>query len=85
MEEICDIIGKMDKSSLDKMDRFQYDLKISQNKVELQYYSANFDTLTGIANRFNIMKQLAKIIEVCTFSFFYDSNKEALELYGRKS
>ena len=52
----CDIIEKMDKSSLEKVDRFQYDLEISQNKVELQYYSANFDTLTGIANRFNIMK-----------------------------
>lgn len=34
-----------------------------ENKVKLHYHAANFDNLTGIANRANIMKNLDRIIE----------------------
>jgi diguanylate cyclase (GGDEF)-like protein len=38
--------------------------KTIENQVELQHYIVNYDNLTGIANRANIMNQLNKIIEI---------------------
>lgn len=51
-------------TSSSKIISLKYDLKIIENQVEAQYYMANFDSLTEIANRSNIMKQLDKTIEI---------------------
>ncbi|MCB2298612.1 GGDEF domain-containing protein [Clostridium tagluense] len=51
--------------SSSKINLLRYDLEIAKNKAELNYFSANFDALTGIANRANIMKQLIETKELC--------------------
>ncbi|MGH4121861.1 MAG: diguanylate cyclase domain-containing protein [Clostridium sp.] len=47
---------------------------MAKNKAELNYFSANFDALTGIANRANIMKQIIETKELC------DRNKQKFAL-----
>lgn len=77
-------------SSSSKIISLQYDLKNSENQVELQYYMANFDTLTGIANRANIINQLTKTIGISTISkhkfalmiFDLDNFKRINDEYG---
>lgn len=62
----------------------------ASSKVELQRYTANYDHLTGIANRANIMNQLAKTIELSNkskqkFALFmidFDGFKKINDEYG---
>lgn len=48
--------------------------KLFLSIIYFNYFSANFDALTGIANRANIMKQLIETKELC------DRNKQKFAL-----
>lgn len=50
--------------SSSKIISLQRNLESTEKQAEIYHYMANFDTLTGIANRASIMDQLAKIIEI---------------------
>lgn len=62
----------------------------ASSKVELQHYMANYDSLTGIANRCSIMNQLDRIMEISSrskekfalFVFDLDGFKSINDKYG---
>jgi diguanylate cyclase (GGDEF)-like protein len=77
-------------SSTSKIISLQYELKTVETQAKLQYYAANFDNLTGIANRHNIMNQLDKSIEISNKNnykfalmiFDLDKFKKINDVYG---